>query len=51
MPTTKKLDPDLDAFLYSVTCLSIKDFNKHFIFNLSDTNRPVHVWLIEIEIG
>jgi hypothetical protein len=38
MPTTKKLDPDLDVFLHSVTCLSIKDLNKQFIFNLSDTN-------------
>jgi hypothetical protein len=37
-PTTKKSDLDLDAFLHSVTCLSIKDTNKHFIFNLGDTN-------------
>jgi hypothetical protein len=28
----------LNAFLHSVTCLPIKDINKHFIFNLSDTN-------------
>jgi hypothetical protein len=32
-PTTKKLDLDLDAFLHSVICLSIKDINKQFIFN------------------
>jgi hypothetical protein len=37
-PTTKKLDLDLDAFLQSVTSLPIKDINKHFIFNLDDTN-------------
>jgi hypothetical protein len=37
-PTTKKSDLDLDAFLHSVTCLPIKDTNKHLIFNLSDTN-------------
>jgi hypothetical protein len=37
-PTTKKLDLDLDVFLHSVTCLSIKDINKHFIFNLGDNN-------------
>jgi hypothetical protein len=37
-PTTKKSDLDLDAFLHSVTHLPIKDTNKHFIFNLGDTN-------------
>jgi hypothetical protein len=37
MPITKKLDLDLDVFLYSVICLPIKDNNKHFIFNLDDT--------------
>jgi hypothetical protein len=38
MPTTKKSDLDLDAFLHSVTCFSNKDANKHFIFSLGDTN-------------
>jgi hypothetical protein len=38
MPITKKSDLNLNAFLHSVTCLPIKDNNKHFIFNLSDTN-------------
>jgi hypothetical protein len=38
MPTIKKSDLDLDVFLYSVTRLPIKDTNKHFIFNLGDTN-------------
>jgi hypothetical protein len=28
----------LNAFLHSVIRLPIKDTNKHFIFNLSDTN-------------
>jgi hypothetical protein len=36
--TTKKSDLDLDTFLHSVTHLPIKDTNKHFIFNLGDTN-------------
>jgi hypothetical protein len=36
--TTKKSDLDLDVFLHSVTSLPIKDINKHFTFNLSDTN-------------
>jgi hypothetical protein len=38
MPATKNSNLDLDAFLHSVTCLPIKDINKYFIFNLSDTN-------------
>jgi hypothetical protein len=38
MPTTKKSDPDLDAFLHSVTYLPIKNTNKQFNFNLGDTN-------------
>jgi hypothetical protein len=38
MPTTKKPDLDLDAFLHSVTCLPIKNTNKQFNFNLGDTN-------------
>jgi hypothetical protein len=38
MPTTKKSSLDLDAFLRSVTCIPIKDINKHFIFDLGDTN-------------
>jgi hypothetical protein len=38
MPTTKKSDLDLDAFLHSVMYLPIKDTNKQFIFNLGDTN-------------
>jgi hypothetical protein len=38
MPTTKKLDLNLDMFLHSVIYFSIKDTNKHFIFNLGDTN-------------
>jgi hypothetical protein len=37
-PTTKKFDLDLDAFLHSIIHLPIKDTNKHFIFNLGDTN-------------
>jgi hypothetical protein len=37
-PITKKSDLDLNVFLHSVTCLPIKDTNKHFIFNLGDTN-------------
>jgi hypothetical protein len=38
MPTTKKIDLDLDAFLHSIICLLIKDKNKHSNFNLGDTN-------------
>jgi hypothetical protein len=38
MPTTKNSDLDLDTFLHSVTCLPIKNTNKHFISNLSDIN-------------
>jgi hypothetical protein len=38
MPTIKKSDLNLNMFLHNVTCLSIKDTNKHFIFNLGDTN-------------
>jgi hypothetical protein len=38
MPATKKFDLDLDAFLHNVICLPIKDNNKHFIFNLGNTN-------------
>jgi hypothetical protein len=37
-PTIKNLDLDLDAFLHSITHLPIKDTNKHFIFNIGDTN-------------
>jgi hypothetical protein len=37
-PTTKKSNLNLDTFLHSVTSLPIKDINKHFTFNLSDTN-------------
>jgi hypothetical protein len=36
--TTKKFDLDLNAFLHSVICFPIKDNNKHFIFNLGNTN-------------
>jgi hypothetical protein len=36
MPITKKSDLNLDAFLRSVTCLPLKEINKHFIFNLDD---------------
>jgi hypothetical protein len=36
--TTKKSNLDLNAFLCSVTYLPIKDINKHFIFDLGDTN-------------
>jgi hypothetical protein len=36
-PTTKKLDLDLDAFLYCVTCFPNKDIDKQFNFNLGDT--------------
>jgi hypothetical protein len=38
MPIIKKSDLDLDVFLYSITSFSIKNINKHFIFNLGDTN-------------
>jgi hypothetical protein len=38
MPTTKKSDLDLDAFLRSVICLPLKETNKHFIFNFGDIN-------------
>jgi hypothetical protein len=37
-PTTKKFDMDLNMFLHSITSFPIKDTNKHFIFNLSNTN-------------
>jgi hypothetical protein len=36
-PITKKSNLNLDAFLHSVTCLPLKNINKHFIFNLGDT--------------
>jgi hypothetical protein len=38
IPITKKSDLDLNVFLHSITHLSIGDTNKHFIFNLDDTN-------------
>jgi hypothetical protein len=38
IPTTKKLDPDLDTFLHSVICLPIKNINKQLINTLDDTD-------------
>jgi hypothetical protein len=38
MSTTKKLDLNLNAFLYSIICFTNKEINKHLYNQLGNTN-------------